>query len=311
MNKVVLSFALLVAGLIQVVLSQDGYATLGEGTTGGLGGSRVEVCTEDELVAAVTDDIPRVVRVRCMIVLQNRVYVGSNKSILGATTEAGISTKSLSIRHKKNVIIRGLHFCCAFAPEDGITVDNSTNVWIDHNEFFSDMDHDEDYYDGLIDVILGSDFVTISWNSFHDHWKTSLVGNDDDRGPVDAGKLHITFHHNHFVNCNSRMPSLRFGTAHIYNNFYDTAVEYAINSRMGAQVLVEGNVFRNTTLAVTTSLYSREDGFAVLRNNDYGGAPNNITQVGTLTSPPYRYQLDNVAKIRYMLELLAGPTILF
>jgi len=301
----------LIFSLFQVIYSQDGFATLGEGTTGGRGGSIVEVCTESELTAAVMDDIPRIVRVVCHIPLENRIYIGSNKSILGGTSDAGVSGHGFNIKQKKNVIIRGLHFCCAFAPDDGVTIDESTNVWIDHNEFYSDMDHDEDYYDGLVDAIKGADFITISWNQFHDHWKTSLVSSNDDMGYMDIGRLHITYHHNYFRNCNSRMPSVRFGTAHIYNNYYENVVEYAINSRMGAQALVEGNVFRNTTLSITTSLYSREDGYAVERNNDFGGSPNNITQIGTFTSPPYPYRMNRLSKIPYLVLQKAGPTILF
>lgn len=271
----------------------------------------MQVCTEDELTVAVMDDLPRIVRVVCNIPLEHRIYVGSNKSILGGTSDAGISGHGFNIKHKKNVIIRGLYFCCAIAPSDGVTIDNSTNVWIDHNEFYSSMQYGEDYYDGLIDANNGADFITISWNQFHDHWKTSLIGSSDDAGHVDFGRLHITYHHNYFYNCNSRMPSLRFGTAHIYNNFYENAIEYAINSRMGAQVLVEGNVFRNTSLAITTSLYSREDGYAVERNNDFGGSDNNITQVGTFTSPPYSYRMDRLSKISYLVKQNAGPTIMF
>lgn len=257
------------------------------------------------------DDIPRIVRVVCNIPLQNRIYIGSNKSILGGTTDAGISGHGFNIKHKSNVIIRGLHFCCAIAPDDGVTMDDSTNVWIDHNEFYSDLQYGEDYYDGLVDAINGSDFITISWNRFHHHWKTSLIGSSDDKGYVDSGRLHITYHHNYFYNCNSRMPSLRFGTAHIYNNYYEDIIEYAINSRMGAQVLVEGNVFRNTTLALTTSLYSREDGFAVERNNDLGGSPTEITQIGTFTMPPYSYRVDTLSKIPHLVQRNSGPTILF
>lgn len=104
---------------------------------GGSGGSRVSVCTEAELVAAVSDDDPRIVRIICFIYLENVVLVGSNKSILGATEDAGIYGHGLSIIRKSNVIIRGLHFCCAIAPDDGVKVDQSTNVWIDHNEFYS------------------------------------------------------------------------------------------------------------------------------------------------------------------------------
>ena len=38
----------------------------------------------------------------------------------------------------------------------------STNVWVDHNEFHSNLSADKDYYDGLVDVTHGSDWVTIS-----------------------------------------------------------------------------------------------------------------------------------------------------
>lgn len=113
------------------------------------------------MVAAVSDDIPRIVRITCFIQLENVVLVGSNKSILGAAEDAGIYGHGLSLINKSNIIIRGLHFCCAIAPDDGVKIDGTTNVWVDHNEFYSDMDHDKDYYDGLVDVIHGSDFVTI------------------------------------------------------------------------------------------------------------------------------------------------------
>lgn len=278
---------------------------------GGSGGERVTVCSEDELVAAVGDDVPRIVKVACFINLNSVVRVGSNKSILGATEDAGIYGHGLAIIGQSNIIIRGLHFCCAIAPEDGIRVDRTTNIWIDHNDFYSDMDHDKDYYDGLVDVVNGSDFVTISWNKFHDHFKTSLIGSNDDNGHNDIGKFHVTYHHNYFLNCYSRVPSIRFGTAHIYNNYYQNVEGSGINSRMGAEVLVESNIFRNTKRPISTNLDSREEGFAVERNNDFGGSEIYITQIGNFTNPPYTYRLDRISKIRYIVERNAGSTILF
>lgn len=68
----------------------------------GSGVSTVEVCNEDELTAAASDDIPRIVRVVCEIILQNRILFGSNKSILGGTTGAGVSGHGFNIQHKKN-----------------------------------------------------------------------------------------------------------------------------------------------------------------------------------------------------------------
>jgi len=311
MNNLVTLLLLVLAVKIQLIHSQDGYATIGEGTTGGAGGSVVTVCTEEELLAAVEDDIPRVVRIICPIAPSRRVRVGSNKSILGGSTDATISVHGFNIQQKRNVIVRGIHFCCAVEPDDGITIDGSTNVWIDHNEFYSDMEEDKDYYDGLLDIIRGSDFVTVSWNQFHDHWKVMLISSSDDAGSTDIGRLHITIHHNHFYSCYSRLPSIRFGTAHIYNNFYDNVISNAVNSRMGAEVLVENNVFRNSRQAVTTSQDSREDGYAVLRNNNFAGAALHITQNGTFVNPPYRYALDSLAKTPYLVQNLAGARLLY
>lgn len=278
---------------------------------GGAGGERVTVCTEDELYAAVEDDVPRIVIIMCHIEPSRRVPIGSNKSILGGSSDAFISVHGFNIYQSKNVIIRGLRFCCAVAPDDGVTVDQSTNIWIDHNEFYSDMEHDKDYYDGLLDIIRGSDFVTISWNQFHDHWKAILIGHNDDYGHVDVGKFHITMHHNHFYRCYSRVPSIRFGTAHIYSNYYESVLSSGINSRMSAEVLVESNVFYNSKQAITTSQDSIEDGYAVERNNEFGQAVLNITQIGTFVQPPYPYRLDRLSKIPYIVRQNAGATIVF
>lgn len=277
---------------------------------GGNGGRTVTVCTLEDFLAAVVDDIPRIVRVICHIQPGRRVPVGSNKSILGASSAALISGKGFYIYQKKNIIIRGLRFCCAVI-DDEVGINESTNIWIDHNEFYSDIDHHEDYYDGLVDIVKASDFITISYNQFHDHWKTILIGHDDDNGYVDIGKLHITLHHNHFFNCYERQPSIRFGTAHIYNNLYENVLSSAINSRMGAEVLVESNVFRTSGIALTTSLYSIEDGYAVERNNDFGEAELHITQNGTFVKPPYFYRRDPVSKLPHIVRQNAGATILF
>lgn len=230
---------------------------------------------------------------------------------MGANSDAGVSVHGFKIDNRHNVIIRGLRFCCAIAPDDGVKIDNSYNVWIDHNEFFSDMDHDKDYYDGLLDVINGADFITVSWNKFHDHWKTSLIGNSDDNGHHDIGKLHVTYHHNYFLNCYSRLPSIRFGTAHIYNNYYVNVTGSGINSRMGAEVLVESNVFRNTKAPISTNLDSREEGYAVHKDNDFGGSPIYITRYGSFTNPPYSYRIDRLSKVPHLVQRNAGPTIHF
>jgi pectate lyase len=101
--------------------------------------------------------------------------------------------------------------------------------------------------DGQVDIIRGSDWITVSWNYFHDHWKVSLNGNDAALRDVDSGHLHNTFHHNFFKNCGTRGPAGRFGHQHVYNNYYEDFRYQAIHSRSDNQVLVEGNVFRGDT----------------------------------------------------------------
>lgn len=59
----------------------------------------------------------------------------------------------------------------------------------------------------LLDITHACDFVTVSYNYLHDHWKGSLVGHSDSNSAEDKGHLLVTFHHNYFSNLNSRGPS--------------------------------------------------------------------------------------------------------
>lgn len=70
---------------------------------------------------------------------------------------------------------------------DAIALNKATNVWIDHVDVSSDVAHDKDYYDGLIDVTHACDWVTISNSYIHDHWKSSLVGHSDSNESEDKG----------------------------------------------------------------------------------------------------------------------------
>lgn len=197
----------------------------------------------------------------------------------------------------------------------------STNVWIDHIDASSDLDHDKDYYDGLIDVSIthslhsssantpqfthAADFVTVSNSYIHDHWKASLVGHSDSNKAEDTGHLRITYSNNYWSNINSRGPSIRFGTGHIYNNYYN-AVADGINTRDGAQVLVESNVF----VGSKKPLYSTDSGYAVASDNDFGSGANEAL-AGTLKTVPYAYtKLANTA-VKAAVVGTAGNTLSF
>lgn len=100
----------------------------------------------------------------------------------------------------------------------------------------------------------------------------------------------MTYHHNLFTNVNSRLPSVRFGTVHLFSSCYEGNPTSGINSRMGAQVLVEQSYFSDTKLAIVTDLDSDQDGFAVSRDNVFAGSTTTrITKTGSLTSVPYSY----------------------
>ncbi len=268
----------------------------GAGTTGGGSASAVTVSTLAAFQSAVAGNAAKVVRVNGLISLSGQVDIGSNTTVLGVGSSSGFTGGGLRIKEETNVVVRNLNISKPVAPADGISVQESTKVWIDHNSFSADRTHDKDHYDGLLDINHGSDNVTVSWNTFKEHFKGSLVGHSDKNASEDTGHLKVTYHHNHFSNVHSRIPSLRFGTGHFYNNYVDGA-ETACHSRMGAQMLVENNVFRNTGVAVTTNRSSDVDGYANLRGNDLGGAATEISRVGTFTAPPYGYTAQSASSV--------------
>ena len=123
----------------------------------------------------------------------------------------------LRVYKEDNVILRNLKISKVLADAgDAIGIQEASNVWVDHVDLSSDRDHDKDYYDGLCDITHGSDYITVSNTYFHDHWKASLVGHSDSNEDEDSGNLIVTYANNYWSNVNSRGPSFRFGTGHIY-----------------------------------------------------------------------------------------------
>ncbi|MEV8543644.1 polysaccharide lyase family 1 protein [Streptomyces sp. NPDC051572] len=277
----------------------------GAGTTGGGSAAAVTVSTLDAFKSAVTGSSSKVVKVNGLISLSGQVDIGSNTTVLGVGSASGFTGGGLRLKKVTNVVVRNLNISKPVAPADGITVQASTKVWIDHNAFSSDLDHGKDYYDGLVDISHASDYVTVSWNTFKNHYKGSLVGHSDNNASEDTGHLRVTYHHNWFDQVNSRIPSLRFGTGHFYDN-YVVGAETAVHSRMGAQMFVQNNVFRDTEVAVTTNRDSDMDGYANLSGNDLGGAATEISQVGTFTSPPYSYTAEPASTVVASVTAGAG-----
>ncbi|QRV96756.1 pectate lyase [Ceratobasidium sp. AG-Ba] len=282
----------------------SGYATLNGGTTGGAGGATTTVTTLAALRSAVAGTSAKIVKISGIITGDGEVIdVGSKTTILGVGTSSGVTGGGFRIKNGKNVIIRNLRLSKSPAPTDLIGLQNATNVWIDHNTFTSDLDHGKDYYDGQCDITHGSDFVTVSWNVFTEHYKVSLVGHSDNNAAEDTGHLRVTYHHNYFLNVNSRLPSLRFGTGHVYNNYMKmcSTLESILVTELR---FLSSNVMDSVLLPIETKL---NGGYAVQRNNLFINTTMDTDLVtGTLTTVPYTYALDAASTVATSVEKSAG-----
>ncbi|KAB2574515.1 Pectate lyase [Lasiodiplodia theobromae] len=285
-----------------------GFATLNGGTTGGAGGSTTTVSTLAQFTAAAEADGAAVIVVSGAISGSAKVRVASDKTIIGKDSSAVLTNVGLYINKVKNVIVRNLTIKKVVADNgDAIGIQESENVWIDHCDLSSDQENGKDYYDGLLDVTHAADYITLSNNYLHDHYKASLVGHSDSNGSEDKGHLTVTYVGNHFENLNSRGPSYRFGTGHILNNLY-TDVSDGINTRQGAQLLVEGNVFVNPK----KPLYSTDAGYAVSVDNDFGSGENTAEE-GTISSSDLGYDYTALASsaVSASVKASAGATLSF
>jgi len=201
--------------------------------------------------------------------------VPSNTTLLGLGSDAHIVNGMLLLDGVRQVIVRHIRFSDAFdhfpawdpndnaggewnSDYDTLSLRRSTHVWVDHCSFDDGARPDAtaatrlgrkvQHHDGLLDITQQSDFVTVSWNHFRDHDKTSLVGSGD-RVVADAGRLRVTYHHNLFENTVSRQPRVRYGRVHVFNNLYlgndagSYPYDYAIGVGHESRVFSENNVW--------------------------------------------------------------------
>ncbi len=227
------------------------------------------------------------------------VPVSPNTSIIGIGRRAKIVNGSLMIKGVDNVVIRNIEFSDSYdmfpawdpldsydaatdtggrwnSQYDLVSVESSTHVWIDHCTFNDGERPDEtdagslvfgqiyQHHDACIDVTKQSNYVTISWNYFHNHDKVTLAGSSDTATAANGyGYLSVTYHHNLFKDVKQRMPRVRFGMVHAYNNVFigkvDEASLYSFSYAFGigkfARLYCENNTFLVKDAAVS-NLYS-------------------------------------------------------
>lgn len=85
----------------------------------------------------------------------------------------------------------------------------------------------------------------VSWSNIHDHFKASLISSGDEQ--VGDTVIRATYHHNYFHDCGSRLPSIRFGRAHVFDNYYfNNTTGSCVDSRMAAVAKAESNYFSSS-----------------------------------------------------------------
>lgn len=298
--------------------SPSGWASvdaLGQnGTTGGGDLEPTDVATLEELVAVVSDTAPRVARLVAPVT--GSIKVGSHKTLLG--TAAGVFTGHIGIGGSVNVIVKNLKivgYNCTDDPSceggsDAVTIDKSAHhVWVDHCDI-------SDGSDGNLDVASAADYVTISWTKFGysagrvgGHQFSNLVGSSDN-STGDAGHLRVTYHHNWWTeNVNQRMPRVRFGRVHVYNNLYtarDSA--YCVGLGYSASILTESNTFSGVPVAIDTKKYLNAESVAASFGNLYArGTPEpDDVRMGNVFSPPYAYELQRASEVESAVMAHAG-----
>lgn len=229
--------------------SLTGFATVAAlgvpTTTGGAAGAVVRATTFEQLQTYVTASEPYVIEVEGAIqppVGYVKLSVASNKTIIGVGNTANLrqigfrvggaigclDAYNANTAYVSNVIIRNLTFrdvydAGANPDADAVTVECfSHHIWVDHNTFIYSAPNSTlaGRIDGAVDVKRGGDWVTVSWNHFYQYNKTMLLGHVDSNAIQDSGRLHVTYHHNYFENTYQRHPRVRFGKAHVYNNYF-------------------------------------------------------------------------------------------
>lgn len=188
------------------------------------------------------------------------IRIGSNTTLDGRQSQAyflfsgfviGADSSGEPTETANSVILTNLLFQGAGHTEDhGLDPDMirstgaSHDIWIHQNTF--DLTGDSAF-----DVKVGAYDVTMSFNLVKDVKRAALHGSSDSRTINE--QITTTMHHNAFItsdelydtfgNTARRVPLIRRGKSHLFNNVFYNYRKQVLSVRVGAQVLVEDNLF--------------------------------------------------------------------
>ncbi|WP_323813449.1 CBM35 domain-containing protein [Cellvibrio sp. NN19] len=186
--------------------------------------------------------------------------IGSNKTLDGRGTEAyfifsgfaiGKDSNGAPTQTSENVIMTHLKFQGAGHTEDHYvdpdmirSTGASHDIWIHKNTF-------DTTGDSAFDVKVGAYDITMSFNRLVNVKRAVLHGSSDSR--TINSQITTTMHHNAFVttdedytllgNTLRRVPLLRRGTTHMFNNVFVNYRNQILSLRVGASAHMEDSVF--------------------------------------------------------------------
>lgn len=287
--------------IAQEIAVPDGYAGFA-GTTGGGHATPVTVSTASEFREAVSGDSPAVILVDGRLHV-DPVTIGSNKTIAGIDSTSGLFGGTIRIRGS-NCIIQNL----TLGPSSGdvMEISGATNVFVTRCSF-----HDSS--DELFSIVREADYVTVSWCRFYfenpdSHSFAHLIGNSDDR-TSDRGKLHVTMHHNWYAEAiRSRMPRVRYGHVHIYNNYYNSVGnDYCIGIGVECHIRVENTHFEGVR-DPWSDLGGAANGEIGWDNLLFESAfqPGFMENAYPVFPVPYEFHMDPVEDVKAIVRAKAG-----
>lgn len=304
-----------------VFAATDGWADENGGTTGGQGGTVVTVTNAANLeYYAELGTTPYIIKISGTIDIGTGLLeIRANKTLIGIGENPTLVGNVGFENDEGNIIIENLNITNPYGGSvyDGISLkQNINNVLVTKCTIY-------DTGDGAFDISNNSDFVTVSWCKFHytpstpdpGHTFACLVGSSDTQED-DAANLRVTYHHNWWTTgVKERMPRVRYGQVHVYNNYYSNLVAggYCIGVGCGARIRVENNYFN----AVPTPW---KDYYSDVPEHPAGHigwntgnvfysclAPSWATnEYATIFTPPYSYTLYNAADLPAMVQAYAG-----
>ncbi len=228
------------------------------------------------------------------------IKVGSNKTLRGLGSGATLMGVSLDIENQSNIILQNLKIT-EINPDlveagDGVTINTSHHVWVDHCEFSM-------ISDGYLDIRYGSSAVTVSHN--HIVGKNSYVCGGQHHYISLVSDSQATFSHNYFDHPSGRNPKVSDDSqVHLYSNYYDGVTYFCASSGAGAEVLVEGNYYKDSRYP-----HWVDGGQIEASGNQYAGttSADHRDSNANVFTPPYSYTLDTVGTLPQTVPAAAGP----